>query len=51
MKAWDVKSVDVRTAQVWRESKIVREMLCFTIERAVQVWRESKIRAKCCVLQ
>ena len=35
--------MDVRTAQVWRESKIAREMLCFTKETAVQVWRESKI--------
>ena len=24
----------VKTAQVWRESKIAREMLCFTIETA-----------------
>ena len=34
-KQRDVKSVVVKTAQVWRESKIVREMLCFTIETAV----------------
>ena len=25
----------VKTAQVWRESKIARETLCFTIETAV----------------
>ena len=30
----DVKAVVVKTAQVWRESKIAREMLCFTIETA-----------------
>ena len=27
-----MKSVVAKTAQVWRESKIAREMLCFTIE-------------------
>ena len=30
----DVKAVVVKTAQVWRQSKIAREMLCFTIETA-----------------
>ena len=30
----DVKSVVVKTAQVWTQSKIAREMLCFTIETA-----------------
>ena len=34
-KQRDVKSVVVKTAQVWRESKIAREILCFTIETAV----------------
>ena len=29
-----MKAVVVKTAQVWRESKIAREMLCFTIETA-----------------
>ena len=31
----DVKSVVVKTAQVWTQSKFAREMLCFTIETAV----------------
>ena len=34
-KQRDVKSVVVKTAQVWRDSKIARQMLCFTIETAV----------------
>ena len=34
-KQRDVKSVVVKTAQVWRESKIAREMLCFTLKTAV----------------
>ena len=29
-----MKAVVVKTAQVWRESKIARKMLCFTIETA-----------------
>ena len=29
-----MKSVVVKTAQVWTQSKIAREMLCFTIETA-----------------
>ena len=33
----------MKTAQVWRESKIARKMLRFALETAVQVWRESKI--------
>ena len=30
-----IKSVVVKTAQVWTQSKFAREMLCFTIETAV----------------
>ena len=31
-----MKAVVVKTAQVWRQSKIAREMLCFTMETAAR---------------
>ena len=39
----------VKTAQVWRQSKIAREMLCFTIETAVSE-REDRSRTGECGL-
>ena len=45
-----MKAVVVKTAQVWRESKIAREMLCFTIETAAGGYEGRRCRMGGCGL-